>query len=338
MHSFKYILSAGFLLLWVFSSCDKDELQNDFSFDTPLGFPEMDLPSDNELTEARWLLGKKLFFETKLSRDSSISCASCHHPGNSFSDVVALSLGVDGALGFRNSPSLANVGYHPYFMREGGVATLEQQVLVPIQEHTEMDFNIIAAAERLASMAEYNTMSLEAYGRDFDYYVIPRAIACFERTLVSGDSPYDKYAFQDKQNALTTMEKNGKDLFFSQRTQCASCHAGFNFTNYGFENNGLYANYIDQGRFILTGDIADAEKFKVPSLRNVELTSPFMHDGSIQTLEEVVEHYNSGGASNPNKSNLIQALSLTETEQLELVAFLKSLTDYEFINNPKFQN
>lgn len=338
MQSSKYILSLGLFFLWILLSCSKGELPKEFSFDTPNGFPEMVIPSDNQITEARWLLGKKLFFDEKLSRDSSISCASCHLPSNAFSDVVAQSLGVDGAVGKRNSPSIANVGYHPYFMREGGVATLEQQVLVPIQEHTEMDFNIVAAAERLNGLEEYIAMSNEAYGRDIDYFVIARAISSFERTLVSGNSAYDKFEFQENSNALTTMQKNGKDLFFSQRTQCSTCHSGFNFTDYGFENNGLYENYIDKGRYILTNDLADSEKFKTPSLRNVELTAPYMHDGSIQTLEEVVEHYNSGGAINPNKSPLIQSLNLTEVEKNELVSFLKSLTDYEFINNPKFQN
>jgi cytochrome c peroxidase len=336
----KDILKIGIFLLILLLSCTKDEVLPDqnFGFETPKGFPEMEVPADNDLTEERWLLGKKLFYEPMLSRDSSISCGSCHLASNAFSDILANSLGVNGAENARNSPSLANIGYHPYFMREGGVPTLEQQVLVPIQEHTEMDFNIVAAAERLKDIGEYNAMSMQAYGREMDFYVITRSIACFERTLVSGNSEYDQYEYQGNSSALTAMQKKGMDLFFSQRTQCSSCHGGFNFTDYGFENNGLYENYIDQGRFILSADIADSEKFKIPSLRNVELTAPYMHDGSFQTLEEVIDHYNSGGANNPNKSDLLQSLNLTQTEKQELLAFLKSLTDYEFVNNPEFQN
>ena len=278
-----------------------------------------------------------MFYDPLLSRDSSISCGSCHLAANAFSDNVKFSTGVDGLQGTRNSPSLANIGYHPYFMREGGVPTLEQQVLVPIQEHVEMDFNLVAAAGRVAQIEAYNNISQKAYGRDIDYYVITRAIACFERTLISGNSRYDKFTYQGLTSSLTEMEVRGKELFFSNKTKCSTCHSDFNFTNYGFANNGLYETYQDEGRYILTGDPMDFSKFKVPSLRNVALTAPYMHDGSINTLTEVVEHYNGGGANNPNKDSSIQALNLSESEKQELVAFLKALTDYEFISDTRFQ-
>jgi cytochrome c peroxidase len=296
----------------------------------PDGFPELIFPEGNELTEARWLLGKKLFFDPVLSRDSSISCASCHLPQFAFSDTAAFSPGVDGAPGTRNAPSLANVAYHPYFMREGGVPTLEMQILVPIQEHNEFDFNILLIAERLQGDSLYRAMSQTAYGREPDHFVITRAIACFERTLLSGDSAYDR-------NELTSAAERGRQLFFGEKTQCSQCHGGFNFTHYAFENNGLYEEYADPGRFRLTGLEQDRALFKVPSLRNVALTAPYMHDGSLGSLKEVVAHYSSGGAAHPNKSPLIRPLGLSAQERADLVAFLESLTDVTFVNNPKFR-
>lgn len=296
----------------------------------PDGFPEPIFPEGNELTEARWLLGKKLFFDPVLSRDSSISCASCHLPQFAFSDTAAFSPGVDGAPGTRNAPSLANVAYHPYFMREGGVPTLEMQILVPIQEHNEFDFNILLIAERLQGDSLYRAMSQTAYGREPDHFVITRAIACFERTLLSGDSAYDR-------NELTSAAERGRQLFFGEKTQCSQCHGGFNFTHYAFENNGLYEEYADPGRFRLTGLEQDRALFKVPSLRNVALTAPYMHDGSLGSLKEVVAHYSSGGAAHPNKSPLIRPLGLSAQERADLVAFLESLTDVTFVNNPKFR-
>ena len=303
----------------------------------PQGFPAPVFPADNELTQARWALGKKLFYDPVMSSDSTISCASCHHAAKAFSDTVAFSPGVAGRPGTRNAPTLANIGYHPYFTRDGGVPTLEMQILVPIQEHNEFDFNILLIVERLLRDSTYIRMSREGYGRDPDAYVITRSIACFERTMVSGQSRYDAYFFQGGNAALTAAEKRGMDLFFSKKTDCSQCHADFNFTNYAFENNGLYADYPDPGRFRLTGLETDLARFKVPTLRNVTLTAPYMHDGSMPTLEAVVAHYNSGGQTHPNKSALIRPLGLTADERADLVAFLRSLTDEKFVNNPKFR-
>lgn len=303
----------------------------------PPGFPSPIFPADNELTAARFALGKRLFYDVVLSRDSTISCSSCHAPNHAFSDSVAFSPGAGGLPGKRNAPTLANVAYQPYFTREGGVPTLEMQILVPIQEHNEFDFNILLIADRLKTDSVYIRMSREAYGRDPDFYIITRSIACFERTLVSGQSRFDEFFFQGKTNALTSSEWRGKDLFFSEKTNCANCHTGFNFSNYAFENNGLYDEYPDPGRFRLTEDSADIARFKVPTLRNVGVTAPFMHDGSLPTLAAVVEHYNSGGKNHPHKSPLVRPLGLTAQEKADLVAFLECLTDEKFINNPKFK-
>lgn len=331
-----------FLIVLLTVSCQKENLPvepiaPESILVIPTGFPDIEFPDGNEFTEARWKLGKKLFYDKVMSRNETVSCASCHLATYAFSDTVAFSPGVDNAPGVRNAPSLANVAYHPYYTREGGVPTLEMQVLVPIQEHNEFDFNIIEIANRLKADPEYQKLSQEAYNREPDYYVIARALATFERSIISGNSRFDQYFYQGKQSALTGQELAGMELFNSERTNCSSCHNGFNFSNYTFQNNGLYKEYADQGRFRLTNVVADRALFKVPSLRNVAVTGPYMHDGSLSSLEEVILHYNSGGKTHPNKNEMIRPLTLTETEQAALVAYLRSLTDDEFINNKKFR-
>lgn len=301
----------------------------------PSHFPKMEFPTDNKFTKERWELGKKLFFDPILSLDSSISCGSCHKPSLAFSDDKPMSPGIKNRAGKRNSPSLANIGYHPYFLREGGVPTLEMQVLVPIQEHNEFNHNIVEIGRLLEKIPEYVEMSKLAYDKKPDYFVITRALGVFERTLISGNSKYDKYL--NKKVKFTKKEKRGMDLFFSDKTNCFTCHSGFNFTNYGFENTGLYLNYKDIGRMRFTKDTSDMARFKVPSLRNVSVTAPYMHDGSIATLKEVIEHFNSGGKNHINKNELIKPLNLSKEEKENLVLFMETLTDYEFIENDVFR-
>lgn len=303
----------------------------------PSGFPEVEFPDDNTFTPARWALGKQLFFDPALSRDSTLSCASCHRPELAFTDGQARATGIEGRTGIRNVPTLANVAYQPYYLYEGGVPTLEMQILVPIQEHAEFDFNILRIADRINLQPDYVASSWEAYGRNPDPFVITRAIATFERSLISGESRYDVYVRGDH-NALSDQEKKGMDLFFSDRTHCAACHAGFNFTDYSFNNNGLDTVYEDPGRFRLTGVEADRAMFKVPSLRNVALTYPYMHDGSLTTLEEVIDHYNAGGKNHPHQSALIRPLHLNENEKKALRKFLEALTDLTFVTSTKFSN
>jgi cytochrome c peroxidase len=325
-----------------FISCKEDDVAVPVSFpelmSLPKGFPEISFPKDNSFTKARWDLGKKLFYDPILSVDNTISCASCHQPGLAFSDLLPVSLGVSNRLGTRNAPSLANVAYHPYYLREGGVPTLEMQVLVPIQEHNEFDYNIVLLAERLNADSAYVAMSMNAYDRLPDPFVITRAIATFERSLLSGNSAYDQYTQGKNLSALTAAQVRGMNLFFSNRTNCTQCHSGFNFTNYAFENNGLYEQYEDPGRFRLTGKEEDRALFKVPGLRNIAMTAPYMHDGSIASLEAVIAHYQSGGKDNPHKSKFIKPLDLSASEQQDLVQFLTSLTDETFISNPLFKN
>jgi len=303
----------------------------------PAGFPSIDFPEDNAFTQARWELGKKLFYDPVMSVDGTISCASCHNPALAFSDHVAVSLGVEHRSGTRNAPSLANVAYHPYLLREGGVPTLEMQVLVPIQEHNEFDFNIVLLADQLNTDSSYVKMAIAAYNKAPDPFVITRALACFERSLLSGNSPYDQYTQNNNTAAMSDAQIRGMNLFFSTRTNCSVCHSGFNFTNYAFENNGLYIQYADEGRMRLTLKEEDRALFKVPGLRNIEMTAPYMHDGSIQTLTQVIDHYVSGGQDHPHKNIILKPLDLTTSEQMDLIEFLKALTDDTFLSNPLFK-
>lgn len=317
---------------------DSIEVDNLMLMESPPGFPSVEHPTGNEYTPKRWTLGKKLFFDPILSKDGQISCASCHDPKLAFSDDKKVSFGSDELEGSRNSPTLANVAFHPYFTREGGVPTLEMQVLVPIQEHNEFNNNIVLIADTLSKIEEYITLSLDAYDQEPNSFVITRALAQFERSLISGQSLYDmEYNYQIT-GSMSASAKRGKVLFESDRTSCSSCHADFNFTNYTFQNNGLYAEYPDEGRARLTQKEEDIALFKVPSLRNIELTAPYMHDGSFQTLVEVIEHYDSGGHSHFNQSALVRPLELSSQEKDDLLAFLHSLTDQNFITNKNFSN
>jgi len=323
------------------AACQPSESPELFrSFDLmeiPVGFPSMVEPEDNHFTKARWQLGKRLFFDPVMSVDSSVSCASCHKPSLAFSDNQIFSPGVANRPGVRNSPSLANIGFHPYFTREGGVPTLEMQVFVPIQEHNEFNFNILLLADRLARDSSYVQQSLEAYGRTPDPFVITRSLACFERSLISGYSAYDRYLSYGDKDALSEAERRGMDLFFSEKANCSSCHSDFNFTDYSFSNNGLYLQYDDNGRERLTGLPEDRALFKVPSLRNIALTAPYMHDGSFSNLDAVLHHYNKGGEAHSHRDNRIKPLTLSTDDLADLKAFLHALTDETFINNPNFQ-
>lgn len=333
------ILSLTFIL----QSCEKASLPEITLFDIPYelevpsGFPEMPMPADNELTVNRVELGKILFHDKRLSRDNSISCASCHLQELAFAEGLPTSIGIDGAIGPRNSPSLANIGYVDSLFWDGGVPTLELQVLAPIHNALEMDSHIQDVVEKLGTDSEIQRLSKVAYDRELDIYVITRALSAFERTLVSGNSRFDQYYFQGDANAFTEDEIAGWELFNSETTKCASCHGGFNFTDNSFQNIGLYEEYADAGRERVTLNSNDNGKFRVPSLRNVGLTAPYMHDGSIATLPDVMEFLNGGGHAHANKSELIQPLNLNETEKGQLLDFLETLTDEEFIYNHEFQ-
>jgi cytochrome c peroxidase len=317
--------------------CRKDSVMENttvnepYIVELPPGAPQMVVPPDNPLTVASVTLGKALFFDRRLSRDGTVSCASCHFPDRAFSDTIALSLGVEGRVGMRNSPPLTNLAWHPSFFRDGGVPTLEQQVIAPIHDPVEMDHDIQVAASFLADEEPYAELSELAYGRRMDAWVLSRAIAAYERTLVSGWSRFDRFQ-QGDLAAMSAQEQQGWALFSSPEVNCIACHSGFDLSDHSFQNIGQYTAYTDPGRERISREPGDHGKFKVPTLRNVALTAPYMHDGAMGTLEEVVDHFASGGSPHPNKSPLLEGFTVTNEERAALVAFLHALTDERSID------
>jgi len=312
-----------------------------FELIVPDHFPDPDLyiPPDNPLTQEKVDLGKMLFFDPILSSDSSISCSSCHLPSLAFSDPRKVSLGVNSRPGRRQAPALINQLYNQSFFWHGSVESLERQVLAPIESPDEMNSTIKAVIERLEQHPEYPQLFEQAFGTLPTPNALTDAIASFERTLISANSPYDAYVAGDE-NALSESQKRGMELFFGEKAECFHCHGGFNF-NSGepsvFQNNGLYEMYKDQGRWEITGKESDRAKFKTPTLRNIAYTMPYMHDGSFSTLEQVIDHYASGGADHPNKSSLVRRFILSEEEKTDLVNFLNALSDPSFVSNSDFQ-
>lgn len=325
---------ASLLLLGFFAGCqntDKPESAqpkstiSEFSMQNlSMVVPENNPPSDDIIR-----LGAKLFFEPLLSRDSSVSCGSCHLRNQAFSDTVALSAGVEDKHAARNSPTLVNIGYHPYFMAEGGVKTLELQVISPLENEDEMDMGVIEACKRLNTMPYYQDFFNRVWGDSATPFTLTRSIAAFERTIVGGTSPFDQFLAGDS-SALSDAAKHGFALFKSNRLGCTSCHNGPLLTNFKIENNGLDEVYEDKGLFRLTLVEGDKGKFKVPTLRNIAKTYPYMHDGRFLSLEDVILHYERGGADHPNKHNAIIGFELSETERNDLLEFMETLTDQRF--------
>lgn len=327
-------------LIILCSSCESDSAIPDLkpvSLEIPDGFPEPKIPKNNPVTEAKIKLGKALFHENILSKDSSISCATCHIQQFSFSDPNNIALGINGIEGIRNVLPLINLAWENSFFRDGGVQSLELVALNAI--HSEKEFNTSAKEieDRLKESAEYNSLFRQAFNDTISVNNILFALSTFQRSLISGDSQFDKYFFQGQDDALNESQKRGLDLFFSDRTNCSSCHSGINFNSKTFEANGLFEAYPDSGRQRITLNEVDRAKFKVPNLRNVELTAPYMHNGEVNTLAEVIDLYNEGGYEITNKSEFIRPLGLSEDEKQDLISFLKSLTDITFVNNTKFQ-
>ncbi len=307
--------------------------QQPYPLQLPPGAPAPEIPIDNPLTEASVHLGKALFFDDRLSLGHGLSCASCHHPERAFSDTLAISKGIHGGIGFRNAPTLANVAYHTVWMRDGGAPTLEQQALVPLQDTLEMGADLNAVVALLRDVEPYRSLSHAAYGRPFDLFVLTRALASYERTLISGTSRFDRFLATGDPSILSAQARNGWAIFSGSRGKCATCHSGFDLSDHGFHNIGTSLNHnADPGRQRITLQSSDRGKFKTPTLRNIALTAPYMHDGSMATLEDVITHFNNGGLSDPHKDPLITPLGLTAEEQLDLLAFLRSLTDERPLN------
>jgi cytochrome c peroxidase len=270
----------------------------------PLGLDlYMPVPEDNPLAPGKITLGRELFFNKRLSRDGSVACASCHDPERAFSDGRAVAIGVFGRRGRRNAPALINRGYGRLFFWDGRVATLEEQVLKPIQDPNEMDMTLPEAAARVGLAVDE----------------ISHALASFVRSILSGDSAYDRFISGDRA-ALTTQQQEGLQIF-REKGNCTACHVGPNFSDEKLHNTGVAWR---------DGKLADAGagkgNFKTPTLREVARTAPYMHDGSLATLEDVVEFYSQGGRPNPDLDPEIRPRNFKPEEKRALVAFLKCLS------------
>jgi cytochrome c peroxidase len=290
----------------------KDTLPKDLPCDqVPLGLPARPASKDNPVTAARVALGRKLFFDPILSADRTVACASCHHPDHGFASVDARPRGVGGRTGNRRAPSLLNRAYGTAFFWDGRAATLEEQALKPIESPDEMASSVPEAIRRLKADAGYKDQFAAAFDDGVTADNLAKAIACFERVLLRGDSPVDRFRQKGQRSAMTKAELHGLWLYESKGL-CWQCHSGKNFTDEAFHNTGVTWGGDDLGRFLVTKNDADRGKYKTPSLRGVKLTAPYMHDGSLKTLEEVVEFYNKGGGANPHLDPAMKPLNLSK--------------------------
>jgi len=281
-------------------------------------------PKDDAYTPAKAALGKKLYFDTRLSVTSAQSCASCHNPGYGWGDGLAVGVGHGMARLGRHSPTIINAAWSSIFMWDGRLATLEDQALGPIQSPGEMNMPIDDLMHRLASIPEYKPLFDTAFPKDgMKVATLAKAIATYERTVVSERAPFDAW-IGGNEKAISEEAKHGFELF-NGKAQCSACHEGWNFTNEGFQDIGLPSADIGRGQF-LPQVIKMQHAFKTPSLREISRRSPYMHDGSLATLEDVIEHYDHGGVDRPSRSDLMRPLDLTSQEKADLVAFLKTLS------------
>ena len=306
------------------------------------------IPNDNPLTEEGIALGKKLFFERRLSKSNAKSCASCHNPSNAFTDIAQFSVGVDGQIGVRNSMPLFNLAWNfgDRFAWDGKELGLERQALEPVRNPIELHGDWTEIASKLQQDAEYPTLFLQAFGTsEIDSTLITKAIAQFERTLISGNSRFDQHLLGNSD--LTPQELNGFDIYLREdKGDCFHCHGiGTNplWTDNDFHNNGLDETFSDLGLGAITGDPNDNGKFRTPSLRNLIFTAPYMHDGRFATLDEVIDHYSEGIKISSTLDPLIKqadqgGVQLSAQDKADLKAFLLTLTDNDFVNNPAFQN
>lgn len=295
----------------------------------PIGtLPPVKIPADNPQTPAKIELGKKLFFDPRLSGNNWISCATCHNPSLGFADGLPRFIGGPAAKeGGRHSPSCINCAYNEFLFWDGRAPSLEAQALGPIQNPDEMFENLDNVVRKLSKIPAYVKAFNEVFGTGVTVDGIAKAIAAFERTIVFANSPFDRY-MQGDVNAMSESAKRGMNLF-DDKAECIICHNGPNFTDNKFHNLGVPAEgpvKEDKGRYNVTKDEADKGAFKTPTLRNIAETAPYMHDGFFSTLFEVVQFYNVGGGRSENKSPHIHALRLTSEEVNDLIEFLKALT------------
>jgi cytochrome c peroxidase len=344
-------IKLSFLLLMlagIFFSCEPETTTTPYDFQVPVGFIQANLPASNPMTLEGVALGRQLFYDPKLSKNDAQSCADCHTQSYGFTDDgLQFSIGVDGIAGNRNSMPLINLAWENKFFWDGRSNTLEEQIFGPVVNPIEMNISWPEVESKLNADANYKNLFKQVFNIDYiDSVHVSKAIAQFLRTMVSGNSKYDKFVREEV--SLTTSELNGLNIYNTERGDCFHCHTLSNglATDNSFKNNGLDddASMTDLGRMLVTGSASDKGKFKVPTLRNIEFTAPYMHDGRFATLEEVVDHYDQGGVSSSTVDPLMKhlqgsaspGLNLTLTEKQDLVNFLKTLSDPDFISNMAF--
>ncbi len=348
--------------IWIFffsilflMNCSSKEEETYTPIPTELNIPQLFkeklispvIPTNNPLTKEGVSLGKKLFFDKILSGNGTQSCASCHNPRKAFTVNTRFSDGIDGNFGTRNSMPLFNLAwnYNERFTWDGKELSLERQALEPVRNPIEMHANWKTVAQKLQNHPEYPTLFLHAFGvTTIDSTLVAKAISQFERTLISSNSKFDKY--QRGELSLTPQEQNGFNVFMDEaKGDCFHCHGSNNnplWTDNIFHNNGLDTTFMDLGLGAITGDPADNGKFKSPSLRNLAFTAPYMHDGRFATLDEVINHYSEGLKPSTTIDPLMKKVAsggvgLSSQDKADLKAFLLSLSDYDFINNPDFR-
>lgn len=368
------VLRCAFALgLSMLAAC-AEEPSSDWQWDLPAGFPRPAVPKDNPMTAAKVELGRHLFFDRRLSVNNSMSCGTCHLAKFAFADGRPLGEGATGAVLARNSPGLQNVAYlSTYTWANPVLETLEEQVVVPMFGDNPIELgtgqDLAAVLTKLREDPVYPPLFAAAFPEEIDpisKQAVIRSVASFTRSMISGGSPFDRAQYGGDANALSDAAKRGMDLFFSERLECYHCHSGLNLTaafrsdrstsiEHVFENDGLYnvANNgvyppNNPGLYEFTGKATDHGKFRVPPLRNITLTAPYMHDGSLATLDEVLDMYARGGrlledgpwagdgARNPNKSSLVRGFELSAEERADLMAWFESLTDPTFSVDPRF--
>lgn len=349
-------ISYSLLLLFICFSCSNESVEQYVATPSPLQIPQFFednilnpvIPTNNPQTIEGIALGKKLFFDPILSANNTQACADCHAPENAFTDTDRFSDGIDGVFGSRNSMPLFNLAwnYDEKFFWDGSAFSLEHQAFVPVSDPIEMASNWLEVEQKLQQHQEYPNLFNLAFGTStIDSTLVTKAIAQFERTLISSNSKFDMYLINE--GALTSQELNGFNVFMDEtRGDCFHCHGSDKnplWTDNIFHNNGLDETFTDLGLGAVTGDPADNGKFKSPSLRNLAFTAPYMHDGRFTTLEEVINHYSEGLKNSSTIDPLMKKVAqggvhLSEDDKVNLKAFLLSLSDYEFINNPAFTN
>lgn len=312
--------------------------------ETPSNFPDIIYNLDNNpITQAGFELGKKLFYEGKLSSNNAIACAFCHEQAFAFTHHGHnLSHGVNGGIGFRNAQPIQNLAYQTSFMWDGSASHLDLQPIIPITSELEMGESLSNIIQKLSAEPYYQEQFTRAFNDgEINTENMLKALSQFMVAMVSSNSKYDKFIRNEDNVTFTALEANGLSTF---ETKCAGCHASSLFTDQTFRNNGLSINpqLNDLGRYNIGNNLNDLYKFKVPSLRNVEVSYPYMHDGRFTTLEAVLEFYNSGITDNGNvdesllKDDGTYGIDLSDYEKESLIAFLKTLTDYEFLNDERF--